>query len=194
MDSLPNFLRYGVPCARRGSTKIIQQILNPFFSSATSHSYQHCSPFSTPKRRSTLYLACTACWPFILGTANCIALCAYFSNRSCKLTKKGKNGAESFVYNADHGFFFQQVTVVSNRLKQETTGAATTITIQDGSFCIQVYHLECCFCSRDCCYSNSEPPFNHPFYKDQEPSHSQYVLGYKLNRGGHVGWRTFWSF
>ena len=32
------------------------------------------------------------------------------------------------------------------------------------------------------------------FYKDQKPSHSQYVLGYKLNRGGHVGWRTFWSF
>ena len=50
------------------------------------------------------------------------------------------------------------------------------------------------FCSRDCCHSNSEPPFNHPFYKDQKPSHSQYVLGYKFNRGGHVGWRTFWSF
>ena len=64
----------------------------------------------------------------------------------------------------------------------------TTKITQHGVFIIRVYHLVYRIHRRVCCYSNGEPPFHHPFYKEQKPSHSQHVLGYKLNRGGHVGW------
>ena len=56
-----------------------------------------------------------------------------------------------------------------------------------------MHHLGYRIRRRVCCYSNGEPPFNHSFYKDQKPSHSQTVLGlYKLNHSWHLGWRS-WS-
>ena len=51
-----------------------------------------------------------------------------------------------------------------------------------------MHHLVNCIHRRVCCYSNGESPCHHSFHKEQKPSHSQHVLGYKLNRGGHVGW------
>ena len=41
-----------------------------------------------------------------------------------------------------------------------------------------------------CCYSHGEPPFHHSFYKEQKPLHSQHVLGYELNCGQLVGWKS----
>ena len=77
----------------------------------------------------------------------------------------------------------KQLRVTQN---QETITPTTKIT-QHGCFIIRVYHLVNRIHRRVCCYSNGESPFHHSFYKEQKPSHSQHVLGYKLNRGGHVG-------
>ena len=54
-----------------------------------------------------------------------------------------------------------------------------------------MHHLGKRIHRRVCCYSNGESPFHHSFYKEQKPLHSQHVLGYKLDRGWHVGWRSF---
>ena len=70
---------------------------------------------------------------------------------------------------------------------QETIKPTTKIT-QHGVFIIRVYQLVYRIHRRVCCYSNGESPCHPSFYKEQKPSHSQHVLGYKLNRGGHVGW------
>ena len=65
----------------------------------------------------------------------------------------------------------------------------TTKITQHGCFIIrQVYHLVYRIHRRVCCYSNGESPCHPSFYKEQKPSHSQHVLGYKLNRGGYVAW------
>ena len=64
----------------------------------------------------------------------------------------------------------------------------TTKTTRHGVFIIRVYHLAYRIHRRVCCYSNGESPCHHSFYKEQKPSHSQHVLGYKLNRGWYVGW------
>ena len=64
----------------------------------------------------------------------------------------------------------------------------TTKITQHDFFIIQVYHLVNRILRRVCCYSNGESPCHPSFYKEQKPSHSQHVLGYKLNRGGYVGW------
>ena len=65
---------------------------------------------------------------------------------------------------------------------QEKTTPTTKIT-QHGCFIIRVHYLVYSIHRRVCCYSNGEPPFHHSFYKEQKPSYSQHVLGYKLNRG-----------
>ena len=84
------------------------------------------------------------------------------------------------------------IVLTSSRLRVTPT---TKIT-QHGFFIIRVYHLVNRILRRVCCYSNSESPCHPSFYKEQKPSHSQYVLRYKLNRGGYVGWSrsgSIWS-
>ena len=50
-----------------------------------------------------------------------------------------------------------------------------------------MHHLVCCIPYRVCCYSNSEPPINHSFYKKPQSSHSCHVPSYKPDRSWYVG-------
>ena len=76
------------------------------------------------------------------------------------------------------------LTVKRLRVTQnQGTITPTTKITQPGCFIIRVYHLAYRIHRRVCCYSNSESPCHPSFYKEQKPSLSQHVLGYKLNHG-----------
>ena len=87
--------------------------------------------------------------------------------------------------------FFLLTGYCSGQQTQATT--PTTKTTKDVFFFFRLHHLGSRICRRVSCNSNSEPPFNHCLYKEQKSSHSQDVLGYKFNRSGHVGWRSWRS-